>query len=829
MKRQKQFPRIKSIYGVIVTVFLVFFLGTSITVFSDSYDLTLQEERKLAYGAWHIAIFDAGETVSESLRDHAAVDLVGEMRLSGTVMDGENVIGGIGCFDEQLAQMGNITLLDGRYPSSANEIAMEAAVLTRLGYSLELGQKIQLCIAHFDDSLRPQTPDIQEFTLTGVIKNYASNWKSDTDWLVSCCVNKAYCEKTEATVHVFGQLNSNFAQYADSLQSLSINKGTFIKNDYTYYEYSEGPVTGSGSAILHTAIILSGCLSLVIVINNELSRRKVSFVTMRILGATKLQIILMFLRERFYAICLAGATGIITGIAFPYIAIAAANGFLDGDLFYQMIPGHILQIASLSSLGVILSLGLGIARIFSTPLTGRVDQQVTRPLKQRKGKILNRNNLYKLLGYSNRGCRWVSGILACISAVLVLLSAYDAWVVYREYAYFCQNYPEDYSFGMIASNYNPPGYLLADDLELIRNAYGVKEVFAYSASDFVGIDFTQEYDEVYADATRQSISNIIDKLPDAGAYGRIIGVTDNLIPLYWGECGSDRVPLQDGEVILYIPDLYRSDGSAHPLEYERGVADKNLIVREGPIEAGQTLRIKNAGNQTELSVAGVIRSFSSDLAFSLDLVRPYSIICNEQTFSRLFGRCQYTYVLAFGDPNAIQYQTDVELSKVQTQLYFTNNRLFRAEKLQSFTVKLVLSSIVLAASFFLTAMIRYGVQASSDPSEAQKLLVLYRLGMSKKALTWAYAVQAIRESLLGSSVAAALFVVYRCAQERNELLFVADYLETKISQITMDILTRCFMQTHWLFVFAVLLLVACINCTISMVHNCNRIKITCDQ
>lgn len=829
MKRQKPFTRIKSIHGVIATVFLVFFLGTSITVFSDSYNRTLEEGRKLTYGAWHIAIFDTEKAVSESLSDHAAIDLVGEMQLSGMVVDEENIIGGIGCFDEQLIQIGNITLLDGRYPSSVDEIAIEAAALTRLGYSLELGQKIQLCISDYDQSFQLQTPVTHEFILTGVIKNYASNWKSNSDWLVSYCVSKAFCEKAETKMHVFGQLNSAFAQYADSLQPLSFNKGSFTKNDYTYLQYSENLATSSSSAILHTAIILSGCLSLVILINNELNRRKVSFVTMRILGATKIQIVQMFLKERFYAICLASGIGMITGVVFPCIIVVVANGFFEGNFYYQLLPSHILQISLLSVFGVILALCLSITRIFNTPLIGRVEQQVTPHLKQRRRKRLNRKNVNKLLDHSSRGYRWISKILTCTSAILVLFSAYEAWVVYKDYAFFRQNYPEDYSFGMIASYYNPTGQLLSDDLELIRNTYGVKEVYAFSSSDYVGINFIHEYDATYADASTQSISKIINELPEASAYGTVVGITDSLIPIYLSECGSNRATLHDNEVILYIPDLYRNNGNIYPLEYEQAEIDKNLIVREKSIDVGQTLSVNSRKKQTELSVVGVIHSFSSDLATSFNLVRPYSIICNEQTYTRLFGECQYTYVLAFGDPNAIQYQTDVELSKIQTQLYFSNNRLFRAERLQSFTVKLVLSLIVLAASFFLTAMIRYGVQAHSDSSERQKLLVLHRLGMSKRTLSSAFAFQAVKESLLGSSVALVLFVVYRCSQERDTLFSLSDYWETEIAQIATDIISRCLSQTHWLFVFVVLILIVSINCIILMFYNCNHIKIVCDN
>lgn len=823
MKRQKPSTRKRFLHGVVATVFLVFFLSTSITVFFDSYNRTLEEDRKLTFGAWHIAVFDTQEAVLESLSQHAAVASIGEMQLSGTVTDGENIVGGIGCFDEQLMELGNLTLLDGRYPTDADEIAMEAAVLTRLGYSLELGQKIQLNLSLFDRSLRMQEPVTYEFTLTGVIKNYASNWKSDSEWLVSCCVSEAFCQQTETKLHLFGELNSNFVPYADSLESLTRNKGFFTKNDYTYLQYSEGSAAGSGSAILHTAIILSGCLSLVILIHNELNRRKVSFVTMRILGATKMQIVLLFLKERFYGMCIAGGIGILIGVVFPSLVFTVANGLFAGNVFYQLLPGHIFQISSLCALGVFLSLCLSITRIFNTPLIGRVEQQASPPAKRRRR--LNRRNVHALLKPSGRGYRLISQILTCASAVLVLFSAYEAWTVYNEYSFFHQQYPEDYSFGMIV--HQPNGHLSSDDLERIQNAYGVKEAYAFSSSDYVGIHFTQEYDAPYAEASKYNVSNSIGKLPKADAYGTVVGITDSLIPVYLAECGSESANLRDNEVILFVPDLYRIKDNLYTSISED--AEEGGILQENTLKAGQTVCVSTGENQTELLVAGVIRSFSPDLAFSFHLTRPYSILCNQQTYARLFGQCQYTYVLVFGDPNAIAYQTDVELSKIQTQLHFSNNRIFRAEKLQAFTVQLVLSLIMLAASFLLNAMIRYGVQTSSNALETQKLLILHRLGMSKRTLFRAFAVQAARESIVGALASLALFVVYRCSQERDGLLSLSDYWEAEPAQVAADAFLRCLSQTQWFVVLFVLTLIVCLNFFILLFYKRKDMKAACEN
>lgn len=817
MNYKKPFTKNNAILGIVITLFLVFFLGTSITVFLDSHTRSLEEDRKITYGSWNVAVYDSDPNVSVTLSEHAAVDTVGTMRLAGVVMVEEsNVVGGLGYISEPLQKIGNISLLDGRLPIADDEIAIEAASLNRLGYSLVLGQKIPISISRYDASGKLQEPEICEFTLTGIIRNYTSNWKSNSHWLISYCVSDSFVNRAHPKVHTYVKLDSDFSEYADSLQPLLLNKGFFVKNDYTYLQYAENPSTDLTGAILQTAIILSGCLTMIALIHNELNRRQVSFVTMRILGATKLQIVLMFLKERLYAICLAGLAGIIAGIAFPYLVVICANSILEKSLYYQCSLVHILQISLLSFGGLVLALCLSIIRIFSTPLRGRVDQQVTiNPSKKRTTK-LNKRNIFRILDYSNRGKRWFSLALTVTATILVLFSAYDAWSVYKDYSFFLHQYPEDYTFGMIASYYNPPGNLNESELELIRTTYGVKEVYAFSTSDYVNMRPTDPCDAEYIQTAKDCIPQSISDGFTAEIYATVLGVTDNLLPIYLEESDATNAVLEKNEVILYVPDFYLSGDNIQLSDFSTNTGNVEYVIREDSTKAGTKLIISRGEMQRELIVAGVIHSFSPDLATSLRLTRPFSMICNKETYASLFEECKYTYALVYGNPSTIQYQTDVELSKIQTPLYFSNNRTFRAEKLLSFTVKSVLSLITLAASIALAVMIRFGIQAQSSLQEKQKLNILYRLGISKKTILKVHAKMALKESAIGASLTLFIFVIYRCFHEKNVLLSLSDYYEHEFAPFVIDIITRCLTQTSWIFVIITLLITLLINCSILM-------------
>ena len=167
MKKYRHYQN--RISGVII--FLIFFLGISVVIYSDSREQTLEEQRKVSYGAWHAAVYHVGEK-ENTLKENAMVKTAATLTLAGTAADNSGMIlGGIGAADATFLSMGNITLLDGRMPEKENEIAIEASRLIDMGLSYELGQQIPLSVQTADD---PSSVIQQNFTLTGVVKNYTS-------------------------------------------------------------------------------------------------------------------------------------------------------------------------------------------------------------------------------------------------------------------------------------------------------------------------------------------------------------------------------------------------------------------------------------------------------------------------------------------------------------------------------------------------------------------------------------------------------------------------------------------------------------------------------
>ena len=146
MKKYRHYQN--RISGVII--FLIFFLGISVVIYSDSREQTLEEQRKVSYGAWHAAVYHVGEK-ENTLKENAMVKTAATLTLAGTAADNSGMIlGGIGAADATFLSMGNITLLDGRMPKKKMKSPSKLPVLSIWGFLMNSDSRfLYLC--------RPQT------------------------------------------------------------------------------------------------------------------------------------------------------------------------------------------------------------------------------------------------------------------------------------------------------------------------------------------------------------------------------------------------------------------------------------------------------------------------------------------------------------------------------------------------------------------------------------------------------------------------------------------------------------------------------------------------
>ncbi len=812
--------------GLAAILFLIFFLGLSSIIYTDSYEKTLEEQRKLSYGAWHFAVYDTDMTTYESLASHAMVESAGQMQIGGLATDGNGgILGGIGCCDDALMDIGNMQLLDGRLPSSSNEIAVEASCLNMMGISYELGQHISIVISsEGNDGVTVENE--YEFTLCGIVKNYSSYWKADSYWLVSFFVSPEFCQELpQSELYVFGQLKPMYVGDVDALTVLCANSGDFVKNVFTYLQYSDENAPATNTVILQTVIILAGCIAIVILMNNDLNQRRNSFITMRILGATKLQIFQNFFREKFLIILLFSAVGIVFGLLLPYLVVLLMNSVLTQSVCFHIIAAHILQTIILFLAGLVFSLIFSLIRLFQIPLRGKPTQQVSVRTRPKRKKKLRVNKTLFLLDSGSYSKKLLSTALTFIASVFVFISAYQAWGNYAAYVEFSRNYPEDYTFGMI-SYYNMPQVMSEKSLNSIKNAYGVKDVQTFSVSQYYSLTFASQFDEHYADAVHEYLAGIVDQLPEAQISATLVGISDNLYPLFAREADSKLLcenGLEEDEVILYLPDFHLlENGDLDQVDFSV-ILQKAPLLSENTISVGDAVNINIGGEDKQLTIAGIIRSFDKNTPFSINPVRPYSLICSEDTYCQLLGHCEYTCAFVYGDPTMVQYQTDVELSKIQTGLYFVNNRIERSQQAQQLALQVVLALIISVSGFLVTTLIRFGIYAAYEKQEIERYRMLYQLGMSKHTILRGLGQSALLNSLIGGTLAIAALLGYRFMQERATILSFADYVKPGLLQFFADVSQHCIIYTDWLFVLVMVVVVIVLNVLLLFLHSYQNI------
>ncbi|MCD8118816.1 MAG: ABC transporter permease [Lachnospiraceae bacterium] len=207
-------------------LFLVLLVSFSFSMmmlmYTGSIELTNEEYRFDTYGTWYGAIPD-GKVADESwLSGQDWLDELGVCVSYGSISAGTSG-GGIGTVDEAFLEIGRIQLEDGTFPEAEDEIAMEADLLSALGYDYTLGQKITATV-------RVTAGDVtlyveQTWTLCGVLKEYTDLWSLSNNknnrLLNSAIISEAGAERllaaTEETAAEYEELLAGVA--ADGTES----------------------------------------------------------------------------------------------------------------------------------------------------------------------------------------------------------------------------------------------------------------------------------------------------------------------------------------------------------------------------------------------------------------------------------------------------------------------------------------------------------------------------------------------------------------------------------------------------------------------------------
>lgn len=759
-------------------------LGLSSMLYTDSYETLLENQRKSLYGAWHVAGYAVSDAAVETYRAHATVEALGQMTILGTVLADGAVVGGLGTVDATLVELGQLKLLDGTWPTAPGEICAESSCLSRLGFSYELGQTLTLTVGAGDSAVE------QDFILTGVLQDYAANWKRDGATLASFVVAQTPSQAATSR-HIFLFLRSGYLDAGPDLLKMAGRDGHFVLNDYTYLRYAPANQPAYDRLLLQLLVTGLSCLAMLVLLGLDLRQRRETLVLLRGLGASRGQIALLYLGEKIPVLLLATAAGLILGLGLPTAALVTAAAALGHESLLSLVPLHLFQFLGLYVASLLLALLVGLLRLFQIPLRGKAQQQAAVP-RVRRIRHLSPRTIHRVLVSLRPADGWASFGLALFSALVLFFTAYRAWDQWQLYRYQTENYPADYTYGFLQNRFPVRQTMGKETLQAIETTYGVATVRAFALGDPLPMTHSGGFTADYLQAAGAFMG-----WESGTACGSLLAVSPDALPLYLQTLEpTARQAVQAGEaVLLYVPDMVGD--TARDLQPVGTVDGKDYAVSETAVNPGNTLTLSTAQGDVSLNVAGVVHDLS-DLPFSLLPIRPYTLLCTEALFEQVLGSIAYGYVEVLGDRGAVSYQTDVALSKLPTTMVFSNLRIERQSSRQELLLQLILSLVLGISCLLLVSMVRFGLESAHATRKQQTRTLLWYLGADREKLRLAEAGVALRHAIVASLWAALALLLWEALDEAIRLHTMANF-ESFREQLLPLTLQNLAQYTHWGF------------------------------
>lgn len=766
----------KSYLSLFVVIVLACTFTLAIAIFNDSLKKTEERQRETIYGSWHMAFYNTDNTLYQDLLRHGTVQKLGKMNIYGNILGNDGSIAGvIGSADNNTVSMG-ISLLDGHLPAKGDEIAVEMSYLSMLGISYELGQQIPLTIQVLDAKGKPSVIE-KTFILTGVLKNYSSLWKSEGNQLVSFFVTDSALQGRPVFEHVFGVLKKEYIKNADELGMLTENRGSFNKNDYTYYEYTGSKQNWYETFLSGSVFILLVALTSAFFIFNifytSLKDHNKSFIVMRSLGASKQEISVLYGKELAFVLSLSFFAGIITGFAVTMIAYQVIKYFIAEGFVFYFDTAKIILLLFILIFCVFLFAVFSVLHIGKMPLTGNIMLQPDSRMAfkhSRKFKPLTVRNMVKIFNSAHRREAAVYFLLT-VGTFLVLASTfYHSYKKYTDYSAMLNTYEEDYNYGIMNSYFEPKVHLEESEVDKIKNIYGIDYVRAYRCSDYLPVSWNGMENSEYAELLKDWL--FVKYAGKAEVFTSVYSLSgqEQDYQFYIDEVDKGQVSVKEflkgNEVILYLPFYYKTEdgemrsntNNANPFlkaSYE--------LIKENTLNPGDVIVISGARGDVTVKVAGIIYDFNKRNSQSF-LGKPFSVICHDSLYDKLILSNQnktYEHLQIYASKNANYERTDVEISNIKDNFYLLNFRLLKEQNKYNALVSVAVSLALSILSLLITVTVQYNNQVSRNDSDYLRNYILGVLGMDKWKIQLIYLYNILINNILAAVVGFILIYSYQ--------------------------------------------------------------------
>ena len=739
-------------------LFLVCFLSVAFAVvnvsITGSLNKTREELRYDTYGEWDAAIYSP-EPLSVSKDEH--IQDCGTAQVYGKLLDGgETVLTGIGTLDESLLAIGHLAVQSGKFPTEDNEIAIEADILSGLGYDYELGQTLTLRILNREEEVVDR-----KYTLCGVLREYTDLWSTGTEkvTLAGACVTADAAKEIgevcsyqyflsaegEEGYPLYKELKGSYAHVVENTAA----NGQIAEEEYHYFNL--------------VLILFTTLVAVIVIYSIQIKEQTRSIRLFRIIGVTKKQLSQIIFYETMVILLPAAAGGVAVGSLATWGLLRVLMEQSTGG-FYIAIP--VVLIAGILMLWFGAVFGTRFL-IFYYALRGRLSAQERFLLRADR-----RQRKQKQLGLLILSSASVLAALFCYGESLAPVYIDDTWSKMS-------------SYGITKGEQND--YISDKYIENVKCFPGIEEVVAWR-----NLAVTLEFPDMEKNPFRALLAqNFYGPRPWEGAedsYGEnmsaagseglwcyVYGVAeDNWDQFFrYVDAEIDREKFRNGEVVLlYIP-----------YNQETGVDLAGRLYQDFGVEPGDVITAVNYGlgelsedgtgqvwtedgakpyepyekltavSRAEAEVAGIITAdLFQDPYLMIPATNYYSIIASDAFAKRLtetdkdgihlidgsWSNQEYGYSRAsvYTGMDAEYLSTDYLMAKsaADNHLNFDNSR-ERNTALRQEAIQSLLHIWICGIGIFLILMlIQLNIETLRGLTQKRSFALLQVIGMSRRRL-----------------------------------------------------------------------------------------------
>ena len=514
-KNNIKYNKSKSIL-IILTIFLATTLLSSVAMVGLDWNEVNKRNVIQYYGSYHGLYGRVDETKYEKIKSHIDIESTGIINGIGAIkeFDDETKIS-LSFVDENAAKLNSLELVQGKFPTNKNEIAIDDLALKKLGHEQKLNQTIEI---EYEDYASGEVV-IKDFIVTGITKSSeTAQVKKSYSIIVSNDYMNSTRDMSKENFNVFFTLKNVDNMSYDDMELIidEIGENFGIKKVYTsvnenYINLSKpDPSIITSIVVICLVIILSSILVIYNIFYLSIITKVQEFGKLRAIGTTKKQIKKIILREGMYLSTIAIPIGLVAGY---FISEGIAKYLLLSDVSAsKWLIALVIGIISITTVYISLIKPMKIASKVSIVEAVKYNGESTTKKKTRKGyDYINVSRLTKANLSSNKKRTYVTLLSLTLSGILFIvvscaLSSMDAEkMAKRHSSHDIGIRLDNYTFGDKTSpnteiNILQKKNLLSDEfINELKEIKGVKDVEVTSnmiKSEILNLEMEEDFYDI---------------------------------------------------------------------------------------------------------------------------------------------------------------------------------------------------------------------------------------------------------------------------------------------------------------------------------------------